>query len=198
MFGRTFFYSYGVHADHHVIADIKSVYLPEEAVAFLETHKRWSVPGVESAHDVAVIELEDHIPLNVAVGTLSSGIVTKGIVFRFGGYGCEQFKRPGELPPELDPRLKYAEGAVGELTPLVAQGPTYDGVVQQSLCQGDSGGPVYVGEAPYTEIIGINNFHKTKESGDEVNSEINFSIITSTSLLGLWVKDVLAGKISPF
>ncbi|HVH43211.1 MAG TPA: trypsin-like serine protease [Labilithrix sp.] len=208
-FGYTMFYSYGVNADKLVIADIKATYLPKEAEQYLEANQVWGAGDIERAHDVAVVELETPVPAEVAIGTMSSRDVQVDIPFRYGGYGCEQH---ASTPTEADvtanasdsSRLKYAQGKVTEVSPLIAQGPTYDGLAKQSLCPGDSGGPVYFDPSPadpnavLTEFIGINNFHRTKASGDEVNSEINFSIVTTGSEMGRWVNAVLAGTVAPF
>jgi secreted trypsin-like serine protease len=208
-FGLTMFYSYGVNGEKLVRTGIKATYLPKEAVQYLTANQVWGAGDVESAHDVAVIELEDQVPAAVAIGTMSSRDVPVGTAFRFGGYGCE---RHVSTPAEEDvtanasdsSRLKYAQGKVTEVSPLIAQGLTYQGLAKQSLCPGDSGGPVYFDHSPsdpdavLTEFIGINNFHRSRTSGDDVNSEINFSVLTTRSELGRWVNAVLAGTIEPF
>ncbi len=207
--GLTMFYSYGVHAEKLVVADIKATYFPKEAEDFLTANHVWSATGIENAHDVAVVELEQRIPAAIAIGTMSSHEVRVGTAFRYGGYGCEvHASTPAEdtvtAGASLKARLKYAQGTVTAVSPLVAQGPTYEALAKQSLCPGDSGGPVYFDAAPddpaagSTEFLGINNFHKSRASGDEVNSEINFSIVTTRSELGGWVKAVLAGEITPY
>jgi secreted trypsin-like serine protease len=208
-FGLTMFYSYGVNAEKLVVADIKATYLPEEAKRYLETHGTWATDVIAEAHDVAVVEVEQPVPAAIALGTMSSKEVAVGTRFRYGGYGCEQHASTPADPAVTagatgKARLKYAQGTVTEVSPLVAQGPTYEGLAKQSLCPGDSGGPVYLDASPQdpdrvlTEFIGINNFHKTSASGDDVNSEINFSVITKQSKLGRWVDAVLAGTVTAF
>ena len=208
-FGLTMFYSYGVNAESHVRTGIKATYLPKEAKEYLAANQVWGAGDFERAHDIAVVELETPIPAAVAIGAMSSREVAVGTAFRYGGYGCEKHaSTPAEEEVTAEAsersRLKYAQGNVTEVSPLVAQGPTYQGLAKQSLCPGDSGGPVYFDpssedpNAVLTEFIGINSFHRTMASGDAVSSEVNFSIVTKGSAMGRWVNDVLAGKVTPF
>lgn len=205
VFGLTMFFSYGVNGESFVIRDIKDVYVPQEAVAFLNEHQTWGAPGVDLSHDVAIIELDKTIPKKVGIGKMSSRILNVGMPFLFGGFGCEDPKFvTGGTDIDAPIRLKYAQGKVTSASNLVAEGLTYDGPVRQSGCQGDSGGPVYFNnpensrENEFTEYIGINSFHRLKSQGDPVNSENNFSIITTSSVLGVWVNEVLTGKVEPF
>jgi hypothetical protein len=194
--GMTFFFSHGVSAEKLLIRGIQNIYIPREAIEFLKQKKAWGAPGVERAQDVAVIELDKELPDAVAIGKMSSRAVSVGTPFRFGGYGCEDPKFVTGGTDILAPiHLKYAPGKVTTVSDLMAQGLTYEGPVSQSACQGDSGGPVYADDAP--EYIGINNFHYLVSQGDPVNSQNNFTVITTGSKVGIWVADVLRGKISP-
>jgi len=207
IFGLTFFYSYGVNAENFAMAGIKATYLPTEAMQFLIENQAWNSKGAEDSHDIAVLQLDTMLPKEISMATISSKEVNIGTTFRFGGYGCEQNQAiPSVADKEENtftwPKLKYAKGSVTSLSRLMAQGPTYEGLAKQSLCPGDSGGPIYLDNQSqnkkFTEIIGINNFTKLKAHDDDVNSEINFTRITTKSKLGIWVNRVLAGSVDPF
>lgn len=182
---------------------IRNVYVHDGTIAHLKKTKDWDKGENEGSYDAAVIEIESEKPASVELARLSQQTVKRGTPIRIGGYGCEQ---SGDIPssaPVINAGgvtpLKYAQSSVSKVSRLVGYTQTYSGKAKQSVCHGDSGGPVYFDGSPgnpsagSSELIGVNSFINKKAL-----TEGNFTLVTATSELGLWVQKVVAGSVKPF
>ena len=189
---------------------IAKIYVPNETIEFLKSNPReaWKSDKLEAAHDIAVIELEADATNVGEVASLSDETAVVGMKFLFGGYGCEKSDSFPANAPILKDRgasdnpLKYAQSEVASLTELIGTGGSYSGQTDQSLCNGDSGGPVYFNSKPddenavSTSIIGVNTFaYAPYQKGPGIQAA--FTLVTSSSKLGQWVRRVLDNKEEP-
>ncbi len=201
-------YSHGKRGENPHMGNIKKVFIPAELKPYLHQAKGWEdESNIANAHDLVMIELKEPISEAIGLAEISDRALTVGEKIRFGGFGCEKsplIPTDDSVPvlgEQFKPVLKYAQGDVTKVLPLVATGPTYTGNAKVSGCPGDSGGPVFLDtdvsrpEAPLYKIVGINS---SVDNSSAVKTQMDFTIITPDSKLGQWVVDALAGRIEPF